>query len=160
MTSGKCLISMVHLMTVCLVLSCATNGKKAGTTAPRLVYGVVLAKGILEKDGIGEPQNPTSVFTAKDKQAVAIVRMNNLAGRNKLRWDWHAPGGELYISSNDFSLDSVSAGKYMRSMTAWHALRICGDRAEKLSGQWRVYIYLNDKLIEHKMFTIVSGKDN
>ena len=158
MMQKKCLIAMVLLMTVCLVLSCTTNRKTTVPRSSRLVYGVVLAKGILEKNGIGEPQYPTNTFATKDKQVVAIIRMNNLAGQNKLRWDWHAPSGELYMSSNDFPLDSVSSGKCLRSMTAWHAMRIYGDMAEKLTGQWRVYIYFNDELIEHKMFTLVSSK--
>ncbi len=151
---------MVSLMVVCQVLSCATSRKPATKRRPGFVYGVALAKAVLEEDGIGIPQYLTDTFTTKDKQAVAIVRMNNLIGQNKLRWDWHAPNGELYMSSNDFPLAAVSADKYLPSMTAWHALTISGDMAESLIGQWNVYIYLNDELIERKILTLIPAENS
>ncbi len=160
MTCRKCLICMASLMAVCLVLSCATSRKTATKRPPGFVYGVALAKAVFEEDGIGIPQDLTDTFTTKDKQAVAIVRMNNLVGKNKLRWDWHAPNSELYTSSNDFPLVAVAAGKYLPSMTAWHALTICGDMAESLIGQWNVYIYLNDELIERKVVTLIPGENS
>jgi hypothetical protein len=155
MTKKKLLIGMIAFVAVCLVLSCSTGRKKTPPlNPPRFVYGITLAKDVLQKDGVGVPYNHTNTFSAKDKQAVAIVRMNNLTGRNKLRWDWHAPNGELYMSSNDYQLAAVSADKFLSSITVWHALIIHGDRAASLTGQWCVYIYLNDELIERKTLTL------
>ena len=59
----------------------------------------VLSKGIDYRGSKGIPQDPTTSFTIQDREVVASVKLTDLTGKHKLRWDWYTPNGKRYSSS-------------------------------------------------------------
>jgi hypothetical protein len=135
-----------------LVWSCSAN-QKAVTKPPLLSHGLTLAKTITSQNGIGEPEDATEIFFSSDKEVLAFLRIDNLAGKHRIRWDWFAPDGSLYLSSGDFTVEP-GTGKFYRTVTLWHALTIQGDKAASLPGQWRLDIIINEDLLDRRIFTL------
>jgi hypothetical protein len=134
-----------------LLCSCSTTQR---TTKPPLVsHGLSLARTVIEKDGIGEPQGVTSAFSCEDKEVLAFLRFDNLAGPHQLRWNWYAPDGSLYCSSGGYT-PQTGATSFYRVVTAWHALTIRGDKAARLQGKWHVDVFINGDLLDRKSFTL------
>lgn len=96
--------------------------------------------------------------SADDPELIAYVSCNNLTGYHTLRWDWHSPNGYLYLSkSTNFS---ASSGRYSENASAWHALKIKGDKAEQLHGSWKVKVFIDNRLISSSSFYLVSSSNN
>ena len=105
------------------------------------------SKGKDKKGTIGVPLYPTTTFSTQGKEVVAYLKFENLSGQYKLRWDWHASGGNLYYSTGNFSI-KTSPNKYKREVTTWHAIVLNGDKAANTPGKWKVRILLNNELNE------------
>ncbi len=135
------------------ILLCSCSTTRRTTKPPLLSHGLSLARGVIEKDGIGEPQGLTSTFSCEDKEVLAFLRFDNLAGPHQLSWNWYAPDGSLYFSSGGYT-PRTGARSFYRVVTAWHALTIRGDKAARLPGQWHVDVFINGELIDRKSFTL------
>lgn len=119
---------------------------------------LILAKGIEENGAIGVPLDPGDEFSPLDDQVVAYLSINNFYGKYLLRWDWHDPEGNLYYSTGNFPIETAT-GKFRKTVSVWHSLKIKDDPAAELPGRWMVKLYLNDELMDYKTFFIQDMKD-
>lgn len=141
------------------LFACAST-KKDITTAPTFKFAEAsLTKRLYVKETTAVPIEPTLTFTTEDSEAISYVKLKNLAGEHKLRWDWIGPMGEIYSSSGDYIM-SASKGRYREEVVAWHRLSIRGDRASYFPGEWQIRVYLDGTLIIQKGFTILNEKTN
>ena len=99
------------------------------------------------------PKNPTTTFSAKDREVFAFLKLENLWGVHTLRWEWLEPDGNLYYSTEDYPIKSAE-GKYLREITAWHKLSIRGEEAGNLAGDWTVKIFFDKEVLASKNFRI------
>ncbi len=105
------------------------------------------------------PVDPTTQFSPQDEVVIAHIKLDNLSGKHNFRWDWHAPGGELYYSTADFAYN-IPDKQYSKETTAWHSLNLKGDKASSLFGNWEVKVYINTDLVDSKRFVLTAVKDS
>lgn len=148
---------IILLLAIFVTIACSST-KHVEKKPPSRFSGITLSKNIDKKDLLGIPIEPTTSFTSQDKEVVAHLKFNNLAGKHVLRWDWIAPDGNLYYTTGDYPV-KTSRGKYLIQATAWHRLSILGDLAEQHAGQWSVKAFLDNKLLDSKSFVITSLMD-
>src|SRR3989304_3591807 len=144
---------LIFTLILPLFFSCATSKKDITTLPSFKLAEATLTKRLYIKDTTAVPIEPTLTFTTEDSEAISYVKLKNLTGEHKLRWDWIGPKGEIYSSSGDYVL-KASKGRYREEVVAWHKLSIRGDRASHSPGEWQIKIYLDDTLILQKGFTI------
>ena len=125
---------------------------------PLKFHGLTIAKGIEKKGSVAVPVDPTTQFSPQDEAVIAHIKIDNLSGRHNFRWDWHAPGGELYYSTAAFAYN-ISDKQYSKETTAWHSLILKGDKASSLFGNWEVKVYINADLVDSKRFVLMAVKD-
>src|SRR4030067_1267433 len=154
---NKLIIPIVLIMMTHMLFACASTMKDM-TTVPSIKFAeATLTKRLYVKETTAVPIEPTLIFTTEDSEAISYVKLKNLAGEHKLRWDWIGPKGEIYSSSGDYSL-KASKGRYREEGVPWHKFTTRGDRASYSPGEWEIRVYLDDVLIIQKGFTIYNEK--
>jgi hypothetical protein len=149
--------SILLVLSALLVFSCSAQ-KKVAQKPPLKVHGLTISKGIKKKGSVAVPIDPTTEFSPRDEVVVAHIKIDNLSGTHNFRWDWYAPGGELYYSTADFPFN-IPGGKYSEETTAWHSLTIKGDKAASLFGNWEVKVYINADLVDSHRFVLTTLKE-
>lgn len=117
--------------------------------------GIVLAKAVDTSGTVGIPVALTSNFSINDEQAVAFLSFDNLTGTHRLRWEWIAPDGGIYLVSNDYAI-AANKGKYLPKVSAWHRISIKYEPASATLGKWKVAVYVDDELVDVKPFTLTE----
>ena len=147
----------VFLILSCLIFACSST--KQIKRPPSFKFaGTGLSKGISKQGVTAIPLEPTSTFSTEDAEVIAHVKLENLCGRHKLRWDWYDPEGNLYFSSGNLPI-KTSSDMYLPEATAWHKLSIQGDKAENFPGQWKVRVYYDDTLMGSTPFMLQAITD-
>src|SRR3989337_3657766 len=147
-------IALVIIVVIsAMFCACATAKKDTATLPPVKFAEATLTKRLYVKADTAVPIEPTLTFTTDDNEAISYVKLKNLAGEHKLRWDWIGPKGEVYSSSGNYAL-KTSKGRYREEVVAWHKLSIRGDSASHFPGEWQIMVYLDGTLIIQKGFTI------
>jgi hypothetical protein len=149
-------ILCIFLVSSFLVFSCAST-KKTYKKPPVKIHDLTLSKGVEKQATTALPKEPATSFSTEDPEVVALMHFENLSGKPKIRWDWHDPNGDLYLSSGNYPL-KISEGKYLKEAAAWHSLVLKGDDAANLPGKWEVKVYINDELSDLKPFTLKAEK--
>jgi len=142
----------LFIIATILVFSCSSP-KKILKKPPVKLHELTLSKGISKQSDSAKPLSPTSNFTSQDTEVFALMRFENLSGSHRIKWDWHKPNGDLYISSSDYPL-SVTRGKYLKNATVWHSLVLKGDDAVDYPGTWKVKLYLDGEQVDAKAFNL------
>src|SRR4030067_1857137 len=150
---NKLIIPIVLIMMTHMLFACASTMKDMATVPSIKFAEATLTKRLYVKETTAVPIEPTLIFTTEDSEAISYVKLKNLTGEHKLRWDWIGPKGEIYSSSGDYAL-KTSKGRYREEVVAWHKLSIRGDSAFHFPGEWQIMVYLDDTLIIQKGFTI------
>ncbi len=150
-------VLVICISVIFFTIACS-SAKHVEKKPPSRFSGITLSKDIEQKDSLGVPIEPTTSFTSLDKEVVAHLKFENLAGKHLLRWDWIDPDGNLYYSTGDYPV-KTSQGKYLIQATAWHRLSIMGDLAAQQDGQWAVKAFVDNELIDSKNFVITSLQD-
>lgn len=149
-----CKLAGIVLLSSFLVFSCGSS-KKIQKKPPLKMHDLTLAKGVDKQAFKALPIDPTTSFSSEDREVVAFMNFENLSGKNKIRYDWHDPDGNLYVSSGSFPLKTAS-GYYIKKTSAWHRLVLKGDDAAELPGTWAVKVYVNNDLASSKTFTLTA----
>lgn len=89
---------------VMLLFSACSTGKNVKKAPDFRVVETTLAKGIKDIDNRDVLLNPTSTFTTRDNAVIAHVRLANLVGNHKVRWQWYRPGDNLYYESDLYKI--------------------------------------------------------
>src|SRR3972149_6140056 len=150
---NKLITLFILILMFPMLFACATPKKDLSTLPSFKLAEATLTKRLYVKDTTAVPIDPTLTFTTEDSEAISYVKLKNLAGEHKLRWDWIGPKGEVYSSSGNYAL-KTSKGRYREEVVAWHKLSIRGDSASHFPGEWQIMVYLDGTLIIQKGFTI------
>ena len=137
-----------------LVFACGTTKEIQKKPHFRFV-DATLSKSIDASGTVAIPIEPTTKFSANDREVNALLEFKDLYGKHLLKWDWYDPKDDLYYSTGNTPIEA-SRGSFLRKATAWHKLSIRGDRAENYLGKWKVKIYVDKEYKKTKYFTIVS----
>jgi hypothetical protein len=153
-----CAMKLLRYVIACLLIlflcSACASSKSAKLKPTVKITGPTLCKSVQEQGDIALPQEPSYAFFPYDRQVVAHLLFENIAGTYAIHWEWYDPSGELYYATEAIPL-KTSPGTYVKQATAWHTLTIDGDRASTLPGQWKVHLYLNNELYASKSFRIL-----
>lgn len=135
-----------------LLFSCTSQNVKLEGLSPEY-QGMALAKNVDDSGRIGVPRELTSEFTKEDKQVVSLVTFKNISHPLNLRWTWITPKGQVYHATDNYRL-TVGKGKYLSKVTSWHQISLKDEPAGDIQGQWSVYIFVDDELIDSKDFVV------
>jgi len=109
---------------------------------------IVLCKDILEKD----PLRQTNFFFPQDEKVVTWLRFSyDSPEKIVLRWEWITPQGKLYHRGET----EMEAGNYINYRT-WYWIKVKGNYASQLPGDWKVKVYINDIFLAERNFFIVG----
>jgi len=109
---------------------------------------IALCKDILEKN----PLRGTNFFFPQDEKVVTWIRFSyDSEEKFKLYWEWITPEGKLYHRGEV----EMEAGSYTNYRT-WYWIKIKGNYASQLPGEWKVRVYINDIFLTEKNFFIVG----
>jgi len=109
---------------------------------------ILLCKDVLEKN----PLRVTNFFFPQDEKVVTWLRFSyDSAEKFKLYWEWIAPEGKLYHRGEV----EMEAGNYINYRT-WYWIKIKGNYASQLPGEWKVRVYINDIFLTEKNFFVVG----
>ena len=110
---------------------------------------IVLCKDILEKNPLGE----TNFFLPQDEKVVTWLRFSYDSTENFfLKWEWITPQGKLYYRGEV----EMEAGSYTNYRT-WYWIKIKGNYASQLPGEWKVRVYINDIFLAERNFIVVGS---
>jgi hypothetical protein len=109
---------------------------------------ISFCKDILENN----PQQGTNFFFPQDEKAVTWLKFSyNSAEQFLLKWEWIAPQGTLYHRGEV----EMEAGSYT-NYRIWYWIKIKGNYASQLPGEWKVRVYINDIFLGEKNFFMVG----
>lgn len=110
---------------------------------------ITLCKDILDKN----PVRGANFFFPQDEKVVTWLRFSYDSTENFLiKWEWINPQGELYHQGKM----EMEAGSYTNYRT-WYWIKIKGNYASQLSGEWKVRVSINDILLAERNFFVVSS---
>src|SRR4030067_3857063 len=140
-------------VSVILISFILAIGGGASAPAPKEMRETRLNKASLAKDVTNRqtdsiPAEETSVFSPEDPQALMWVKLDDVAGRHTLRWEWYGPDGKLYLATGDYKVNTD--GKYRPYNTSWHKIAIKGEKAASLSGKWQVKEFLDERPVARR----------
>ncbi len=109
---------------------------------------IVFCKDVVEKN----PLRQTNFFFPQDEKVVTWLRFSYNSPENfSLKWKWITPEGKLYHQGEV----KMEAGSYSNYRT-WYWIKIKGNYASQLPGEWKVMVYINDIFLTEKNFFIVE----
>ena len=65
-----------------------------------------LAKDVTNRQTDSIPIDEASVFSPEDYQALMWVKLDDVAGRHTLRWEWYDPYGKLYLTTGGYKVNT------------------------------------------------------
>jgi len=107
---------------------------------------ITLCKDILEKNPVQE----TVFFIPQDEKVVTWLRFSyNSPEKFSLKWEWITPEGKLYHRGEV----EMEAGSYTNYRT-WYWIKIKGNYASQLTGEWKVRVYIKDIFLTERYFFV------
>ena len=135
------LFTLIFLM----IFSGASMAQEAAKDSEYL-QKITLCKDILEKNPVQE----TVFFTPQDEKVVTWLRFSyDSAEKFFLKWEWITPQGKLYHRGEV----EMEAGSYTNYRT-WYWIKVKGNYASQLPGEWKVRVYINDIFLTERYFFI------
>ena len=109
---------------------------------------IALCKDVMEMN----PLRETNFFFPQDEKVVTWLRFSYDSAENFiLKWEWISPQGKLYHRGEV----EMEAGSYINYRT-WYWIKIKGNYASQLPGEWKARVYINDIFLAEKNFFIVG----
>jgi hypothetical protein len=110
---------------------------------------IILCKDILDKN----PVLGANFFFPQDEKVVTWVRFSyDSAEQFVIKWEWITPQGNLYHQGEM----EMEAGGYTNYRT-WYWIKIKGNYASQLPGEWKVRVYINDIFLAERNFFVVGS---
>jgi len=109
---------------------------------------IALCKDILDKNPVRE----ANFFFPQDEKVVTWLRFSyDSAEKFLIKWEWITPQGKLYHQGEM----EMEAGSYTNYRT-WYWIKIKGNYASQLPGEWQARVYINDIFLAERNFFIVG----
>jgi len=139
-----CLFTMVFLM----IFSIEGLLQEAGQES-KYLQKMTLCKDIEEKD----PFQEVNFFFAQEEKVVSWIKFSYNSSKDfLLRWEWFTPQGKLYHQGEV----KMEAGNY-NNYRSWYWIKIKDRPASRLTGEWKVKVYINGLLVGEKTFYIIGS---
>ena len=130
-----------------LIFSGVSIGQEAAKESEYL-QKIVICKDVMEKN----PLRETNFFLPQDEKVVTWIRFSyDSAEKFKLYWEWITPEGKLY-HRGEVEMEADSYTNYR----TWYWIKIKGNYASQLPGEWKVRVYINDIFLAEKNFFIAG----
>jgi len=137
------LFALIFLM----IFSGANMAQEAAKDSEYL-QKIALCKDVLEMN----PLRETNSFLPQDEKVVTWLRFSYDSAENFiLKWEWITPQGKLYHRGEV----EMEAGSYINYRT-WYWIKIKGNYASQLPGEWKARVYINDIFLAEKNFFVVG----
>ena len=131
-----------------LMIFFGTNMAQEEAKDSEYLQKIALCKDILEKN----PLRVTNSFLPQDEKVVTWLRFSyDSAEKFILKWEWITPQGKLYHRGEV----EMESGSYINYRT-WYWIKIKGNYASQLPGEWKVRVYINDISLAERNFFIVG----
>ncbi len=131
-----------------LMIFSGTNMAQEEAKDSEYLQKIALCKDILEKN----PLRVTNSFFPQDEKVVTWLRFSyDSAEKFILKWEWITPQGKLYHRGEV----EMESGSYINYRT-WYWIKIKGNYASQLPGEWKVRVYINDISLAERNFFIVG----
>ena len=153
----KTYLKLLAILVLALLITSCGSSKTIQKAPPFHFSGTTFSKEIDSSSNLGVPSGVTDQFSTKDKEIYAHLRMENLTGSHKVRWEWYDPSGNLYYATDNTPV-RTSSGNYLKKCTAWHKLTIFGDKAQEMPGEWELKVFYDNDMMEAKKFSILAEK--
>jgi Caspase domain len=137
---------------ILLILGCSST-RMVKVAPPFKVMESSLSRDMEDKGIQSVPIGRSASYSQDDTEIVSSIRMANVSGKHKVRWDWYRPDGKLYISSDNQRLE-IESGKYHEEINIWHKLSLHGEPASQYPGRWLVNICFDNDIIYSSHFEI------
>ena len=144
----KTIIKSKIFILLLLFLCFSLNIYAAQTSTQQSQYLVqtTLCKNVLEK----EPFNKTNYFQPMDEKVVCWIQFDYSSQYPfAVTWEWVDPTGNKYHTGEI----KMEKGDYIGYRT-WYWIGIRDHYAEKLSGSWKVNLYIDGLLLATEEFNI------
>ena len=131
-----------------LMIFSGTNMAQEEAKDSEYLQKIALCKDILEKN----PLRVTNSFFPQDEKVVTWLRFSyDSAEKFILKWEWITPQGKLYHRGEV----EMESDNYINYRT-WYWIKIKGNYASQLPGEWKVRVYINDISLAERNFFIVG----
>ena len=132
-----------------LMIFSGTNMAQEEAKDSEYLQKIALCKDILEKN----PLRVTNSFFPQDEKVVTWLRFSyDSAEKFILKWEWITPQGKLYHRGEV----EMESGSYINYRT-WYWIKIKGNYASQLPGEWKARVYINDISLAERNFFIVGA---
>ena len=129
---------------------------KKGIKSPPASFDFVeatLSRDIEKKGEDSIPIGQSTIYYTNDTEVISRIKLVNISGKHKIRWDWHKPDGSLYYSTSNQSIN-VPSGKSRKQMTLWHRISLFNEPAVNYPGRWLANIYVDNDVVASNHFEI------
>ncbi len=151
-------VKIITLIAGLIVIVSSCSSTKMVRKPPDFkIQDSVLSKRIKLTKEYSTPLDIGTRYNITDPEIISHVKYINLSNVNYFRWEWYSPDGKLFWNTNNYPVRATK-GKYIKQGTVWHKLLIKDTKAETLPGDWKVKIYVNDKLTATNTFLLVPRK--
>jgi len=145
--------AIILSITLLLVMGCGSSNKNVKTGPTVDVIDVALSRDIEDRGPDSVPIGKSSIYYTNDTGVVSYIKVANISGKHKFRWDWYRPDGKLYCSTGNETI-KISSGKYRREMCIWHKISLDGEKAVSYPGRWLVDVYFDNDIVSSNHFEI------
>jgi hypothetical protein len=147
-------IAVLVLATTSSFAACGASKKTIKPPSPVFEFvEATLSRDIEKKGKDSVPIGRSTVYYTNDTEVISRIKMANISGKHKIRWDWHKPDGSLYYSTGNLAI-RIPSGKYRKEMSLWHRISLYGEPAVDYPGRWLANIFVNDDVISSHHFEI------
>jgi len=145
--------AIILSITMLLIMGCGSTNKNVRTGPTIDVVETSLSRDIEDKGPNSVPIGKSSIYYTNDTEVVSYIKVSNISGKHKVRWDWYRPDGKLYCSTGSETI-KIKSGKYRREMSIWHRITLDGEKAVGYPGRWLVDVYVDNEIVSSNHFEI------
>ncbi len=150
----KAWIMLFSLVTSSLLIACSTPQKKVAPLTPSFEFvEATFSRDIEKKRTDSIPIGQSTIFYTNDTDVISRIKIINISGKHKIRWDWYKPDGKLYYSTGNQSIH-IPSGKVRKEMSLWHRISLFGEPAVDIPGRWLANIYVDNDVVSSNHFEI------